>query len=186
MNILSLSIIAIALSLEFFSIAQRFGFFLNKQYIRNLLIYFISIIVVLIVFGTIGASIGYLIESVFKMDAFLTFIILLSIVAIKYLYEASKRMHIKKTINPVFINNLIGLIVPVGLNILMASISISLFYSTSQIVIFLTLFSLLFSFIGFFVGSFLNRLLNLRLELFSGLLIIGVVVKHLMDYFLMK
>jgi len=186
MNIISLAIISAALSLEFFSISQRFSYFLNKEYLKNTIIFFLILIINVIVFVSIGASIGYFIDSFFELNSFITFLILSALIALKFFFEATAKMHVKKTINPVFFQNLLGLIVPVGLNILIVSIATSLYFSMNQVFIFIVIFSLLCSFIGFFVGTFVKKLYNFRLELFSGLLILGVVIKHIVDYFLLK
>jgi putative Mn2+ efflux pump MntP len=185
MHIISLLLVSAAVTFEFFSIAQRMSFFLDQSYAKKTALFFITVALSIVVFAGIGKSIEYILE-IFQLNLFWTFILLLAIIALKYFIESTKKMHVKKTINPVFFNNMLGLIVAVGLNILIASIALSAYFSLYNILTFLFIFSFLFAIIGFFVGTLVNKLLNFRLELFSGLLILGVIIKHLVDYNLMK
>ena len=186
MEYLSLAIISLALSLEYFSISQRFTFFLNKDTGKYIIVYLLWIIVIQAIYTSIGSGLHYLIFNFFPINDFWFSLIIIGVLSVKYFGQTSAKLHIKKTINPVIIRNLIGLFMAAGLNILIGSIALSCKYNYWEIFSLLVVISVFVSFLGFFYGHTAKKLLDLKLELFSSLLLFGEVVKNVIDYFILS
>lgn len=186
MNTFSLVLIAIAVSLEYFSIAQRISFFTKNNYLVKTLSFIGVLLISNIIFISIGSSISTIVQSFFPINQFWLFIVLMLTVAVKYFFDARRKLPFKSTINPVVFRNLLGLVVIVGLNFLLVSLAIETYFSFSEIILYFCAFSLLFAFIGLIVGNLSKKLLNLKLDLFSTLIIVGLVAKHIIDYYLIR
>lgn len=182
MDIATIILIAVGLSMDTFAISITNGFTIKELGISKIL----TISLYLTVFQAIMPVIGWLTgvglkNYIMETDHWVAFG-LLTIIGLKMIYEGTKKKKEKKE-RELRILTLIGQSIATSIDALVVGISfafINTAISTPILIIGLTTF--IFSMTGLYLGKLYSYKVDKRLELIGGLILIGIGTKILIEH----
>ena len=183
MDFLTILFIALGLSVDSFVVSVTSGLLIKKAKFIS----FIKFCFVLALFQAIMPIIGWLLGKEIKVlvesaDHWIAFILLLIIVG-KMIWDGTKKVEKRKKFDP--LNNLIllGLGLATSLDALVIGLSFG-FLDVKIIypVLIIGITTFIVAVIGIFIGGKLQKTVDLRLEIFGGLVLIGIGIKILIEH----
>ena len=187
MDIITIFLIAVGLSMDAFAVAVTSGFTMKKVELKNALkmaLYFGG-------FQALMPLIGYLAGQSFKgfissFDHWIAFIVL-SAIGGKMIYEAHKIDEIEKEKDNTNSFVLLGLAIATSIDALAVGISLSLLVNN---IIFPALFigvvTFIFSFAGVYIGKKFGNFFENKIEVAGGVILIGMGIKILIEHLFFK
>jgi manganese efflux pump family protein len=183
MDFITILFIALGLSLDSFAVSVTSGLLIEKAKIIS----FVKFCFVLAIFQAFMPVIGWLLGKELKVfieniDHWVAFA-LLSIIGGKMIWDASKKEENKKKVDP--LNNLIllGLGLATSIDALIVGISFGLLGTDiiyPVLVIGITTFFV--AVLGLLIGGKIQKSLNFRIEIFGGIVLIGMGLKILLEH----
>ena len=186
LTLLDQILIALALAMDCFTVSIASGLILKKIYIK-------TTVITALMFGIFQAAmpaIGWSVTKLFNryienFDHWIAFG-LLAIIGIKMIIDNFKAED-EKTFNPCSICVILTMAVATSIDALAVGISFAFtgFNSIGQLLsplIIIGIASFVLSIVGNLIGIFFGKRFNLRMELFGGLVLIGIGVKILVEH----
>lgn len=182
MDIATIILIAVGLSMDTFAISITNGFTIKELGISKIL----TISLYLTVFQAIMPVIGWLTgvglkNYIMETDHWVAFG-LLTIIGLKMIYEGTKKKKEKKE-RELRILTLIGQSIATSIDALVVGISFA-FINTAILtpILIIGLTTFIFSMTGLYLGKLYSYKVDKRLELIGGLILIGIGTKILIEH----
>lgn len=182
MEFLSLVLLAIGLSIDSLIISVSNGLSVDKCKLNNILLpasLFAGFHAIMLLLGYyLGIGIAQYIKSIDHWVAFgLLFIIGAKVIIESFTKENNNKKHELST------KTLIGQAFATSIDALAVGISFALFnYSIIVVIITVSVVVFIFTILGMKLGNYVGNTLNKKLEILSGLLLIAVGVKILIEH----
>lgn len=185
MNIISIIILSIGLSMDTFAVSITSGFTIRELKIKKIL----TISLCFSFFQAFMPVIGWLAGLGLKIyimaiDHWIAFF-LLSLIGLKMIYEGIKKRNENKENKKTEMNilNLIGLSIATSIDALVIGISFA-FMDTSIIlsILIIGLVTFLFSISGIYIGKLYGQKIDKKIEIIGGLILIGLGTKILLEH----
>ena len=179
MSEITIFLILMAVSLEYFDIAQKITFFSKSFRVKEITSFFVITILFQIGFMLLGYLLGSYIATAFNLNTYWFFVVIATVLAIKMIIQGFKDNPLKRAANPIGFKNQIQISLALGINLFVLSISLGYFtFAINNLVLYIFIVHLFVTFVGFSTGLFRDKLIPLKLELFSGILILGLIIQY--------
>ncbi|MFC2097013.1 manganese efflux pump MntP family protein [Bacteroidota bacterium] len=182
MDIISIILVAIGLSMDSFAVSITNGLTIRKLNLKKILIIAFSLAIFQALMPLIGWFAGIGIEQyIKKLDHWIAFI-LLSFIGVKMIYEAVKKKDISKG-SELKALTLIGQSFATSIDAFAIGISFALLnMAILTPILIIGIITLVFSLIGLHLGKYFGKRIGKSVEIFGGIVLICIGIKILIEH----